>query len=122
MLVRMWQNEFFLSFSVNAAEVQQVCGVIQEVGQLFSELEDITDWHIIVEDLGLRVTEVFFIEEKYSDPRRRQREALRAWYQGSAQPQWRDVVRVLVRRKHIRTAKGIAERYGCKWAEFEVAD
>ena len=39
--------------SETLVNVQQECGVIQEVGQLFSELEEITDWFIFVEDLGM---------------------------------------------------------------------
>ena len=92
------------------------------MGQLFAELQDITSWRILAEDLGVSIATIDTIDEDYRKLEIKRREALRAWFKGSRQPQWRHVIRVLVKMRKIRTAKGIAKKYGCEWAEFETAD
>lgn len=111
----------FLLHPANSQRDLVKCGEIREVGQLFAELQEITNWRILAEDLGVSVATIDSIEEDYRRLEIKKRESLRAWFKESQQPRWGHVIRVLVKMKQIRTAKGIAKKYGCEWAEFEIA-
>ena len=101
------------------------CGAIDDVRQLFTELEEVLDWRILGEELGVRL---FRLNEIGVENRRVQymrREMLQEWYDSTRNPQWRHVIQVLLKPSmgvKRRLAQRIAEQHGCDWEEFETSD
>ena len=101
------------------------CGTIKDMMELFTELQNIIDWRTLGEELGVSVSKLDEIEEDYRKVKRRHTAVLQKWYESARNPQWRDVIRVLLKPsmgEKRRIAQRIAEQHGCEWEEFEPSD
>ena len=92
---------------------------------LFTELREVIDWRTLGEELEVSLSRLDEIAVDIWEVRHRRKAVLREWYDSAGNPQWRDVIRVLLKPSmgvKRRLAQRIAEQHGCEWEEFEPSD
>ncbi len=88
------------------------------IGEVFSEVQEITEWMTLGVHLNLELPQLKRIEQMHSDPKRRLLEMLDAWLNTIPEASWSDIVRALrkmeqkvlagnIEAKFISTTKGI---------------
>ena len=82
-----------------------------KVGDLFSELKTVTDWHLLGINLGLQTYELLQIERDHQGNERQKREMLDLWLRRTPDAGWKDVVSALKEMKENRVAESIRRNY-----------
>ena len=82
-----------------------------KVGDLFSELKLVTDWHQLGICLGLQTHELMQIERDHQGNERRKQKMLDLWLRRKPDAGWRDVVSVLQQNEENRVAERIRQNY-----------
>ena len=82
-----------------------------KVGDLFSELKTVTDWHQLGICLGLQTHELMQIERDHQGNERRKQEMLDLWLRRKPDAGWRDVVSALKLMEENRVAESIRQNY-----------
>ena len=84
---------------------------VPKVGELSSELQEVTDWHRLGINLGLQVHELKVIERDFQGNERRKEEMLDLWLRRNPDAGWRDVVSALQRMGENRVAERMRQNY-----------
>ena len=82
-----------------------------KVGDLSSELKEVTDWYQLGMYLGLKAHELTQIERDHQGNERRKQEMLDLWLRRKPDAGWRDVVSALQEMEENKLAESIRQNY-----------
>ena len=82
-----------------------------KVGDLFSELKTVTDWHQLGIYLGLQWYELAQIERDHQGNERRKHEMLDLWLRRKPNAGWRDVLSALKLMEENKVAESVRQNY-----------